>query len=86
MNKKEIKKGVLPYVVLIIIMLGVIYFFNVLNIKVNDLTYDSFLNSLNNNEVTEVKIVPSVDGGIYNITGKLKDYKDNEKFEVVATY
>ena len=26
MNKKEIKKGVLPYVVLIIIMLGVIYF------------------------------------------------------------
>ena len=45
MNKKEIKKGVLPYVVLIIIMLGVIYFFNVLNIKVNDLTYDSFLNN-----------------------------------------
>ena len=86
MNKKEIKKGVLPYVVLIIIMLGVIYFFNVLNVKVNDLTYDSFLNSLNNNEVTEVKIVPSVDGGIYNITGKLKDYKDNEKFEVVAPY
>ena len=37
MNKKEIKKGIVPYVVLIVIMLGVIYFFNILNIKVNDM-------------------------------------------------
>ncbi len=82
MNKKEIKKGILPYVVLAIIMLGVIYFFNVLNIKVNDLTYDKFVASLNNNEVSELKIVPSIDGGIYDITGKLKDYKDKESFHV----
>ena len=51
MNKKEIKKGILPYVVLIVIMLFVIYFFNVFNVKVNDLTYDKFVSSLNNNEV-----------------------------------
>ena len=85
MNKKEIKKGIVPYVVLIVIMLGVIYFFNVLNIKVNDLTYDKFVSYLNNNEVEEIKVVPNIDGGVYNITGKLKDYKENESFEVVAT-
>ena len=84
MNKKEIKKGIVPYVVLIVIMLGVIYFFNILNIKVNDLTYDKFVSSLNNNEVKEIKVIPSIDGGVYNITGKLKDYKENESFKVVA--
>ena len=86
MNKKEIKKVIVPYVVLIVIMLGVIYFFNILNIKVNDLTYDKFVSSLNNNEVKEIKVIPSIDGGVYNITGKLKDYKENESFKVVVPY
>ena len=86
MNKKEIKKGIVPYVVLIVIMLGVIYFFNILNIKVNDLTYDKFVSSLNNNEVKEIKVIPIIDGGVYNITGKLKDYKENESFKVVVPY
>ena len=82
MNKKEIKKGILPYVILIIIMLFVIYFFNVFNVKVNDLTYDTFINNLNNDEITEITITPSIDGGIYEITGKLKDYDENESFHV----
>ena len=49
MNKKEIKKGIVPYVALIVIMLFVIYFFNVFNVKVNDLSYDKFVSNLNNN-------------------------------------
>ena len=84
MNKKEIKKGILPYVALIGIMVVVIYLFNILNVKVNDLTYDKLVNALNNNEVKEITILPSIDGGVYNITGKLKDYKDNETFKAVV--
>ena len=84
MNKKEIKKGILPYVILIIIMLFVIYFFNVFNVKVNDLTYDTFINNLNNDKITEITITPSIDGGIYEITGKLKDYDKNESFHVTV--
>ena len=84
MNKKEIKKGIVPYVALILIMLGVIYLFNILNLEVHNLTYDKFVNALNNNEVKEVTILPSLDGGVYTITGKLKDYKDKESFKVVA--
>jgi len=82
MNKKDLKKGIVPYVVLIVIMLAVIYFFNIFNVKVNELTYDKFVNKLNNNEITEITIIPSLDGGVYNITGKLKDYKENETFSV----
>ena len=84
MNKKEIKKGILPYVILIAIMLVVIYLFNVMNVQVNDLTYDKFISNLNNDEVTEITIIPSIDGGVYNITGKLKDYDKNESFSVQA--
>ena len=84
MNKKEIRKGVVPYAVLIVVMLLIIYFFNVLNVKVNNLTYDKFVSALNNNEVKELTILPSIDGGVYTITGTLKDYKTNETFRVVV--
>ena len=84
MNKKEIKKGLIPYIALIAIMLGVIYLFNILNLEVHELTYDKFVNSLNNNEVKELTILPSLDGGVYTITGKLKDYKDKESFKAVV--
>ncbi len=82
MNKKDIKKGIVPYVVLLVIMIAVIYFFNVLNVKVNELSYNEFMTSINNNEVKELNIVPSIDGGVYEITGKMKNYKDKETFKV----
>ena len=81
MNKKEIKKGIIPYIALIAIMLGVIYLFNILNIEVHNLSYDKLVNALNNNEIKEIKISPSIDGGVYIVEGKLKDYKDKESFK-----
>ena len=83
-NKKELKKGIIPYVALIVIMLGVIYLFNILNVEIHDLTYDKLVNALNNNEVKEIKISPSLDGGVYIVEGKLKDYKDKESFKAVV--
>ncbi len=82
MNKKDIRKGIVPYVVLLVLMLGIVYFFNVFNVKVNELTYDKFMASLNNNQVSELTITPSIDGGVYSVTGKLKGYKENESFKV----
>ena len=82
MNKKDIRKGVLPYVVLLVIMLGIVYFFNVFNVKLHEFTYDEFISELNNNKVEELTVVPSIEGGVYDVTGKLKDYKDNESFKV----
>ncbi len=84
MNKKDIRKGIIPYAIFIVLMLVVIYLFNVYNVKVNELTYDKFINNLNNNEVSEVKIVPSIDGGVYEITGKLKDYGEKETFHLTV--
>ena len=65
MNKKVVKKSIVSYILLAVVILGVIYFFNVLNKKVNDLSYSEFINAMNKGEVTELTITPSGGAGIY---------------------
>ena len=80
MNKKNVKKGLVPYVFLLLLMLGMYYMFVVANSKVNELTYDEFIKKLADNEVTELKITPRDSYGVYDLTGKLKKYEQNETF------
>ena len=85
MDRKAIRRSLISYIILFIVILGIFYFVNILNTKVNTLTYNEFLTELQNNTVTELVITPNSSQGIYNITGKLKDYKENETFETSAT-
>ena len=57
-NKKVVKKGLLPYVFLLLVMLGVIYFVSVANQKVNVLTYNEFMTSLEDKEIKEITVTP----------------------------
>ena len=82
MNKKNVKRGLLPYVFLILIILGVWYFVALGSSKVNDLTYDKLLSELREGNVTEVVITPHSSEGVYKITGKLKGYEERESFKV----
>ena len=81
MDKKTIKKGLLPYLCIFVIMLGVFYFYTVAGQKVNDLTYDKFIEKLNKEEITELTIVTRGSGYVYDVSGKLEGYKKNESFE-----
>lgn len=80
MNKKAVKKTVVPYLLIILIMIGILYFVNVANKKINFITYDEFLTELENMNVQEIKITPKVNGNVYEITGKLKSYEEKETF------
>ena len=84
MNKKDVKRGMLPYLLLIVIALGIYYMLSIGSMKVNDLTYDVFLSEINKGNVEEVVITPNANEGTYNITGKLKSYNENESFYVKA--
>ena len=84
MSKKVVKKSIFSYVILALVILGVIYFLNVLNKKVNDLSYSEFINAMNKGEITELTITPSGSAGIYQLTGTMKDYKENESFKASA--
>ena len=80
MDKRTVKRGLLPYLFIGIIMLGMFYFFNVANQDVTVLTYNEFIEELNNGQITEVEVVTRVSGYTYEATGKLKGYEENEYF------
>ncbi len=84
MNRKVVKKSIFSYILLALIIFGVIYFFTVLNKKVNDLSYSQLIKSMDKNKITELKITPNNNAGVYELTGKMKGYKDNESFKASA--
>lgn len=80
MNSKNIKKGILPYMFLLLAMLAIFYVFNISNKKVNVLTYNEFITSLNSGEVEEITLTPKESAVVYEVTGKIKGYSENETF------
>lgn len=80
MNRKTVKKGLLPYLFLFLVMLGVVYFLNVANKKVNVITYDEFLGFASEGEVDKVNITPNSRASLYDVKGTLKSYGENESF------
>ena len=84
MNKKTVKKSALSYLFLFIVIIGVMYLINVLNTKVNELSYSEFIQKMENGELVEVNITPSGSAGVYTLTGTLDGYKENETFYVEA--
>ena len=84
MSKKEVKKGIVPYILMFVIMLGIFYFVSLSNKKVNNLSYDEFINHMNKNEITEVVIIPRNGAGVFEITGKINGYAEDETFYVKA--
>ncbi len=84
MNRKTVKKSALSYLLLFILIVGVMYLINVLNTKVNQLSYSEFIQKMEDGELVEVNIKPSGSGGIYTLTGTLEGYEENESFYAEA--
>ena len=80
MKRKNIQKNITPYIFLFLVILGILYFMENLNNKINTLTFTEFNEALNNNKVKEIYLTPQGSAGVYKITGTLKDYKENESF------
>ena len=80
MNKKTVKRGLTPYLFILLIMFGVLYFINVTNKKTNYITYDEFISQMNKGQIAEIKITPRSNARVYEISGKLKSYKEDESF------
>ena len=82
-DKKVIKNGLLPYLLMLIIFVGVFFSFNMLNVVKHELTYDQFIDKLEKEKIEKLQIVPRGSGYVYNVVGTLDGYKDNEVFESV---
>ena len=84
MKKKNVKRGIAPYLILILCILLVYYFLAVGGSKVNDITYDKLLGEIREGNVTEVVVTQHSSEGVYVITGKLKGYKEKETFRTTT--
>ncbi len=82
MNKKNMKKNVISYVVFFAVIALIAIFASSLNNKTHELTYSEFIEKMEQSEVSKVTITPSQSAGVYELTGKLKDYNKNESFYV----
>ncbi len=82
MNKNAVKKGLLPYLTLLLFFIGTIILMDTLNQKTNKLNYDKFMKSLNKGEVTELTIIPRSGASVYELKGKMKNYNENEIFSL----
>ncbi len=77
---KNMKKSLFPYVFLFIFIIICLFLVNGNSVKVNEITYDEFIKNMNNNEIKELTITPKTRSNLYYVEGKLKGYKENEKF------
>ncbi len=82
MNKKVVKRGLVPYIFMFLFIISVFYFFNMMNHKVNVITYDEFMKQAQKGQVEEVVITPRSRASVYEITGIMKNYEENESFFV----
>lgn len=82
MNKNKMKKELVPYLLLFLILSTVVFLFSVMNQKVYTLSYDEFIGFAENEEIAELNIIPRSSAGVYEITGKLESYSKNETFNL----
>ena len=81
-SNQNMKKGMFPYVLLLVIGLSILFFYSMTSGTNKELTYNEFNTALSKNNVEEVVITPSTSAYTYQITGKLKDAKEGETFSV----
>jgi len=82
MKKNNVTKQTMPYLLLILVVLGTLVFYNIGQNKVNELTYDELIVELSKDKVESIEVTPKSNAGVYNIKGKLDDYAENETFKV----
>ena len=80
MNKKNIKKGLVPYVFLAVFLFCMYALVGTMNTKVNEITYGDFMKAATKKEVQSINVIPNSQSSVYLIKGKLKGYQANVTF------
>ena len=77
---KKRNNNLMPFIFLFVFIIGCMILVNIQGNKINEFTIDEFTKHLDNNEISELEIITKVRSENYEVTGKLKDYKENESF------
>lgn len=85
-NQGTLIKSFVMYGLLIAMIIAGFYYFNMSRFVNHKFTYDQFMKEVDGNNVEEVTITPSASSSVYEIEGKLKNYKETEKFTLRVPY
>ena len=80
MKIKRKNNNLAPFAFLLIFIIICMVIVNIKGATVNELTINEFTKHLESNEITELEIITKVRSENYEVTGKLKDYEENESF------
>ncbi len=80
MNKKVVKRGLLPYLLLLVFFMTILMLVGTLNQEVHTISYGDFMKEVENKNVKEVNVIPHSRESVYYISGTLNSYKENESF------
>ena len=81
MKKKNLFKTIFPYLLLILVAVGCMYFLEYKKYKDNKLTTGDFISALNAEKITELTITPKSSDSVYYLEGKLDGYGKYETFK-----
>ena len=81
-NKNNFAKQTMPYILLFMVIMGIMLFYDLSKYTVHNLTYDKFMSNLSDGTVDKIEITPKSKAGVYEITGTLDGYDKNESFKV----
>jgi len=85
-NTNNVVKSLAMYGILLIIMLGAIYYYSASKYVTHDFTYDEFIERASSGDVDKIVITPKANSSVYTIEGSLKNYKKTEAFKVEVPY
>jgi cell division protease FtsH len=79
----RIFRNTIFYLLIFLVIIGVVSFFNGNNEPTEPMTYDKLASHLEKGDVTEVSMQP--EGGVYEVRGKLKGYDEKKFFITYVT-
>ena len=82
MNKNAIKKSLIPYLIILVVIASIVLFADIFDRKVNNLTYDELITDINKGVVEKITVTPNYNAGVYKVVGIEKGYANNETFAV----
>ena len=83
---KTVKKGLFPYVFLLMFIIVCLFIFNNFNQKVNELSIDEFNEVLNNGKMEELQGIYKTRTNTIELSGKIEGYEENESFIISLPY
>ena len=57
-------------------MLGVFYYFNIINGTSHEFTYDEFMEKLDSGKIKKLEVTTKGNGHVYEVVGTLDNYKE----------